>query len=449
MRPVPVLVLLITLFVAACTAFNVLTPYRTAGLYFAMGEPQEIPDIGAPDELQHTAYVAHLLEEGELPVLDPDDPRLGERYQSHQPPLYYVLAAGWATVTGGASEANGELTLETPEGGFALRFLNTLIGGATILAVYFGALWGLGRVNVALAAAAVPALLPMNVALHSAVSNDPLLFALISWALALALKSAAHGFELKVSLGIGVLAGLALLTKTSALALLPTLFVALVVGRRYLVESKPCPRHWLLMLLLPLVIATPLYLRNLNLYGDPFAISVFNEAFSGSPQASTFIERIGPVAYWTQAVGRVTAMSLIGAFGYMEIFLPMSFYIAGWVFIAVLLVGLVVRMRGLKQESADQQLPDPRPFLWINLALFVVALALFVQFNLTYYQAQARYLFPAIAPIAFALGLGAEGLMGGRSKYAWVTVSLVLAILLAMSLTVLPGAFEARMLPNS
>ncbi len=81
--------------------FASITPYRTAGTLGHM----PIPDVGAPDERQHANYIQGLLSGEGFPVLDigrmqtdPDYRR--ERYENHQPPLYYIAAAAWCKVTG-------------------------------------------------------------------------------------------------------------------------------------------------------------------------------------------------------------------------------------------------------------------------------------------------------------------------------------------------------------
>ena len=208
----------VVLYVVLAAAYARVTPYRTEGVVVMQGGVH-VKDIGAPDERQHVNYVAHLLSGEGVPVFDPADPQLYESYQSHQPPLFYFMEAGWAKVFG-LSDLTGE------NAGFILRLLNALIGGVAILGVWFLAWWGFASRPHALAAAVVAALLPMNVALGSAVSNDPLLIALCTWCLALCAKGVREGWNVRLAAGAGVLMGLAFLTKTTSIALLPVVCLA-------------------------------------------------------------------------------------------------------------------------------------------------------------------------------------------------------------------------------
>ncbi|MCH7945524.1 MAG: glycosyltransferase family 39 protein, partial [Armatimonadetes bacterium] len=279
MRPAYALAALLAIFAVWCVAFSLKTPYRQPGVLIHQNRAAA-PDIGAPDERQHANYVRHLLDGKGFPVLEPGSPDLGETYQSHQPPLYYVLAAGWAKIT--ASDPTDD------ESGRRLRWLSTLIGLGTLLGIFFAARWGLQSDAVGLAAVAFAGLMPMFIALHSAVSNDPLLFLICSWTVALAAKGIRQGWDFKLALICGAVAGLGLLTKTTALALIPTLAAALA-ATRFWGNGRPSVGVWAVCLGLPILIGLPWMVRNQSLYGDPFAVSAFNEAFVGSPRPQTVV----------------------------------------------------------------------------------------------------------------------------------------------------------------
>src|SRR5438105_9824815 len=77
--------------------FAGVTPYRTPGRLF-INRGITIPDIGAPDERQHANYIQHLLDGKGIPTFQPAARDAGDHYEDHQPPLYYVLAAGFANL---------------------------------------------------------------------------------------------------------------------------------------------------------------------------------------------------------------------------------------------------------------------------------------------------------------------------------------------------------------
>lgn len=450
--PIPLVVLLLV-FVTLCGLFNKSTPYREPGLmvfqykFDENGQriPNVIPDIGAPDERQHANYISHLKSGQGFPVLVPGSPDLFETYQAHQPPLYYLLATGWSAVTGADPE--------DADAGFRLRFLNSLIGIGTILGIYFAAFWGLGRQDVALAASAFAALLPMNIALHSAISNDPLLYCICTWVLALAIKGLQQGWHFKMAIGIGVLIGLGMLTKTTALVLFPTVITTLYLShKKHQAPAKPNAMVWTACLVLPLIVAAPWLVRNMNLYGDPLAMSVFKDAFPGSPQASSFIELFGSSGYWMGMVLWWTARSLVGVFGYMDIFMfeTLGGEKSGTLYVAILfLLGAValfgqIGFKKFKDEAEDQSLPQPGGFQIVSLVLLVFTILLFIRFNMQYFQGQARYLFPALASFAFLVGMGAVRLFGNSSKNAWIGVGIFMLLLDFASFSAITNGFEMR-----
>lgn len=483
MRLTSPLTILLALFTILCLVFSSKTPYRQSGRL--VHQAGDAVDIGAPDERQHANYVQSLLDGDGFPVLQPGSPDLGETYQAHQPPLYYVLAAGFCKLTGAEPS-------DRPSGG-RLRLLNTIIGLGTLVALFMAARWGLKSDAIGLAAVAFAGLMPMFIALHSAVSNDPLLFLICSWTVALAARGIRQGWDWKLAAWCGVVVGLGLLTKTTALALLPTVAVALLCTRLW-GEGRPPVRVWLLALVLPVVIASPWMARNQDLYGDPFAISAFNEAFVGSPkpqtvalpmrlitdpvyrevatriideagedgiQAQVLMDRVYDevgftpavhLDYWANWVGWWTARSFVGVFGYMDIFLlepseptpgknPMgasnNLYRVVMAALALVCLGWLLSLRR-KMDGATKALT-----ITCAVLLGVVAL-LFVRFNLQYFQGQARYLYPAIAPISLGLAGGLCFWLKGREKYAWVFVAAALLILDFLAYKAISTGFPVR-----
>lgn len=442
---------LAALFACLCAVYNANTPYRHAGVLRyqrgADGQPAHIPDVGAPDERQHANYVKWLMDGKGFPVLRPDDPELGEHYQSHQPPLYYTIEAIWCKLTGSDPTEPGS--------GFIVRLPNLLVGLVTLLGVFQAVRWGLGDENVALAATAFAALLPMNLALHAAVTNDPLLYCLCTWCMAFVAKGFALGLSRQVWVSAGLCAGLAILTKTTGIVLLPTLLAASYLAYRG--PRKGQSLGWMWACLLALVVALPWMARNKGIYGDYFAVSVFNAAFKGSPQAGDFITMLGGTSYWTQMVLWWTARSLVGAFGYMDIFINESvgkdgsatFYVMVFLVLGVVLAGAVLSVvksaRAKAEDDPEAPRTDPWPFHLLNGLLALLVVVLFVRFNLQYFQGQARYLFPALVPMATVFGLGAAYWAGTKAKWAWVGATVFLLVLNTFALVSMVDGFQSRL----
>jgi 4-amino-4-deoxy-L-arabinose transferase-like glycosyltransferase len=445
-RALPILLLLALAHFVLALWYAQATPYRTPGVLFSQknpetGLPQAVPDVGAPDERQHANYIAHLREGKGFPVLvwqlpnpaDPSkplrNPDLGETYQSHQPPLYYLLAQGWSSLTG--ADPTGPT-------GIRIRWLNGLIGAGTVVGVFYACFWGTGRTGLSLVAAGFAAFLPMNLALSGAISNDPLLFLLCTWFLGVGALVLRDGLEWKYVLWLGVLLGLASLTKTTAISLF-AVFAYLALARRG--DQEAIVRVGAAFML-GIAIVAFWWMRNNSLYGDPLAMTAFNEAFVGSPQAFAFIHTFGMGGYLLNWVGGWTAQSFFGVFGYMDIFLrPHALY---WVLGVLLLVGLL----GFLWRATQGFSKGEKQFHVMNAVFLVVVVLLFIRFNLQYFQGQARYVFPAIAPISIGVALGWTALAKDRAKWAGVGTVAVLFALNLYILSSLPEQFKARTDPS-
>lgn len=433
---------LILAHVALAVAFSNATPYRTAGILRSQRDPQtggpaKVPDIGAPDERQHANYVQRLISGEGYPIFNPKDPNLGENYQGHQPPAFYTLEAGWAKIAGVSD-------VSSPDAGPKLRFLNALLGGANIAGIFFLGLWGFKRTDVALIAAAFAALLPMNCALSGAISNDVLLYALCSWSLAIMGLVLNDGWTVKRAVALGLVIGLAMLTKTTAIALLPILALTMWMKR-------PTVKMGALPWALAIGLAIGWWARNQSLYGDPFAIKAFNQAFVGSPQASTFIAGLGAFTYWTSWFGWWSMRSFYGAFGYMDIFLNETGMPAGQaqntLYRLLLAVSFVAGLGWIGSTASGVAKRVPKIQV-LNGIFTILVVLLFIRFNMQYFQAQARYVFPALGPIACGFALGALHLAKERWIVALAAVALILGGTSGYAVSRLPDEFALRMVKS-
>jgi hypothetical protein len=445
-----------------------ITPYRTGGILLNQrgpdGRPAYSKDIGAPDERQHANYIGYLLKEGKLPVFDPKSPSLYEDYQSHQPPLFYGLAAGVA-------KATGQTDVESQSFGRTIRILNCLIGAFGVAGVFFAALWGTKRSEIAAVASSFAALLPLNVALSGAISNDPLLWSLISWAAALALRAMCSDATVRSqlrSLTVGsFLIGAALWTKSSALVGLLVFTLAVLstlLGKQEPEDSDPSElapyrTKFFVPLVVPFLIAFAIWARNMSLYGDPLAQSAFKEAFVGSAQKFAIIGAIeaGPsagspeVQYWINWIGYWTARSFIGVFGYMDIWFnatgkansnsdPNLVYKAIILFNFLGLGSGILWLRNNWKENTRLG--------GVTLGLIGLTLALFVMFNNTYFQAQARYLFPALSAFATFMAIGWVQIFR-KWQVALALVVIIFGGFTIYAGTQLPGEFAKRIQTES
>ncbi len=184
-----------------------------------------LPLVTGFDAQPHLDYIMRLAEGGRLPLAS-------EGWQFFQPPLYYAVAAVWHSVAAFfCSESAALRALDLIPLGcglaqieFAYRALKPLRGDDRLVA------------NLSLLATA---LLPLHIYISQAVGNEPLAGALMAGVICLLLGKVRVGGPVspRFAAGVGVVCGLAILTKITLLLLLPVLFGAVLLcglkgGRR-------------------------------------------------------------------------------------------------------------------------------------------------------------------------------------------------------------------------
>jgi len=390
-----------------------------------------VPPFEASDELWHYPMAQHIAEHGDLPVQDPAN--VGPwRQEGSQPPLYYALAAAatfWIDtsdmeavrhlnphVDNGVATPDGNINLvvhhpqreDFPWRGTVLavhliRFLSMLMGAAGVYLTYLVAREvAPGRPALALGAAAIHAFTPMVLFIAGAVNNDNLVVPLSSLALLMLLRLARQdNWTSREALAryaaLGVVLGLAALTKTTSLAL--TVLTALVVSVRAV--RRRSWREFLLgglATLLPvLAIAGWWYLRNLRLYGDLFGLNAFIEVLGQrdvpADLAQLWRERYSFLAgYW-------------GNFGGLNVPMP------SWAY-AILNSLLVFAVLGLLVSAIRARMRKLRIPLLPSLLLLLWALGVLVpwaQWARVTWSSQGRLIFSALPVWSLLLALGLAG----------------------------------------
>lgn len=413
-------------------------------LALSLGYNLKVPKWNAPDEPAHYNYVRELAEGRRLPVLGPEDwdleylerlktakfpdnlPIDSIRYESHQPPLYYIvslpvyaIAAGWP------------VTSQV----FAMRLLSTFFGALLLVVAYSTVREVFPRDRwMPLMAASFVALVPMYTAINASITNDSLANLMLSSIILIlvtlasptrqAMWSKDNSSEWSPTCGqseeshlrkwliarwwrgpllLGFLLGLALLTKTTAY----TAVALVAVGMSW--AGQPWRRGWRYFIAsLGIVYAVALvfdgwwFARNALTYGnlDITGLRYHDIVVVGQPKTGAF--DWAAISHLTT----VTFNSFWAQFGWMGV--PAderTFRFIGALCGMVGLGLLIFCFRALK----DWRILSP--FQWGALGLLLLSLMLtvagFVWYNLTYIQAQGRYLFPAMVAIGtfFSLGL--------------------------------------------
>jgi 4-amino-4-deoxy-L-arabinose transferase-like glycosyltransferase len=348
--------------------------------YFVLGLAYSVvnPLFESPDESLNYANIRFLIEERRLPVLEPDEPT-----KAHHPPLYYVLGAllthwvpnenfdavterinpFWIHRVGEPGVDNKNLYLHDPAlerfpyqdvalGVHLVRWLSLAMGAGTLLLVY-GAARELLPHRPALwaAAAALVAFNPMFLFISTSVHDDALANLVAAAILYVTMRLLIHGPTTRRAVALGLLLGLALLTKLTCLLITPTVALALLWrpsadGGR--VQLRDALRFGGIVILLALLVGGWWLARNQLLYGEPTSMERQVEAWGGAREDAPNLA----------AAGRELGFlhdSFWGVFGYGQI--PMR----GWTYALYRLLGLAAfgglllrwarRRRGQEDES--------------------------------------------------------------------------------------------------
>jgi len=388
-----------------------------------------IPPFETPDEPGHARYVNFLLEHRRLPVAGEEAP--GE---AHQPPLYYAVAAAAAGILGGGPIPidtrrnpafrwyggvqenkylhDGESTPPTLRG---LRLLSVVLSGITLLCVYLmGALSGVVSRQTAAIAAGVAAFIPQYSFISGSLNNDNMANLTSAAALTCLVFAMRPDSDWRPWALAGLLSGLGLLAKFTGLAMIPCGLLAIGAHRR-----ADRGRAVVAFLTPAVLAAAPLLIRNAMVLGDVLG------AGAQVRTLSNLLDPKGPVSsYFVKEFPVVLFESFWGRFGWMSFRLPAVFYLAALVFSLVALWGLVISWR----ES-----PAPRAWLLFGAA-FVLQLLQVVIYNMTFTQAQGRFLFPVIGPLALAC---CAGIAGVARRLGWNGLSWPAAFALTGLLAIL------------
>ncbi len=313
-REHPFLSAILALFVLLASLYSVVTPVYEA-----------------PDEIGHFTYIKYIADHRALPVFEPvgEDPWIPE---GRQLPLYYLLGAlplslvdtsdadqllhfnPHAIVGTFGGVGNRNWVVHTREEAFPyhstvlaihlVRFLSILMGAATVLIAYSIALEIFpSRKGLASGAALLVAFNPQFLFISGAVNNDNLAALLSSAALLALLATLRKGATTPRLICLGIILGLAALTKLNALGLLPLGLLALLIMSTRQRSPTLLVRGMAILLLLVLLIAGWWYVRNWALYRDPMSLYIHQEAGARRENPFTLPSVIGQAkaikkSYW-------------------------------------------------------------------------------------------------------------------------------------------------------
>ena len=399
----------------------------------------------ATDELRHYRFVQYIIQRHTLPVQG-EGGGLDCTVQGHHPPLYYAAAAlvtawidtgrdvcyeppgnpFWAYRYWEVGRDNKTQYLHGPDEAFPwrgealaahlARLVNLMFGVLTVWLTWrtARAIWP-DRPALAAGSAAFVAFNPMFLYLAGAINND-VVAAAAGAAVVYAcvrLILAERGLSPRWGLILGVLYGLALLSKFNLAAIIVVIEAAVT----WVAWRRGQWRQWLVVNLLIVGVAGLLagwwFARNVILYGEPTGVERLTELWGVRDPRDSFWLAVSELPYaWT---------SLWGRFGYGQIPLPVWFYWALFAVVALAAVGYILAWlqgrRGAGGNAESLNLPisslqspplprSPAPLLLLALNVAVFFAVLFNYLLVSPAGPMGRFFFPALSSLAILVFYG-------------------------------------------
>lgn len=417
-----------------------------------------VPLGEGPDEPGHAGYAFFLARENRLPVQRFDPSQSDVPGEGHQPPLAYLLAsaavrllppdARTPDVVGnprfmwnGGDQANALVHGSReywPWQGSTLawhlaRLVSVGLGAVTVVLTFLVARQIDCRLQIAdyslrdsqspisnlqspmpVLAAALVAFNPQFLFTMALITNDALLVTLSALLLWLVVRTrnrepgTANLPSIVHALAVGVVLGLALITKQSAMLLVPVALWSVLPKRDW---SRVWARRALAQAAAITVgaigVAGWWYIRNRRLYGDLLGLAAFRAEFATQPFD------FGSMAAWSGALAQLHD-SFWARFGWMSV-APPAWAIA--VFMAVEVAALLgygrLAVRQWRTWRFDARaLVTSDTFMLVLLMLLVLAWVISFARTAGLVAWQGRFLFPALPAVAILL---ARGIMAAGS----------------------------------
>lgn len=339
------------------------------------------------------------------------------------PPLYYKLMGSALrlerNVTGSERSVEGEWLL--------LRLLNALLVVPLPLLAWAAARRLGATGTAAITAAIVPLAVPQLLHIGASINNDNLLI-LLSAILAVLIAGVLAGDgRPSRAIAIGVIAGLALLTKAFALALLP--WIGLAYGVQ-LWRSRDRRKEYATSLVIAGGVAALMaawwYIRNLVRHGD-LSPSVLDPSFARAPAG------FHPDLFWYLHHFITTVIQRFwGNFGYYEAPVSPALVVAATAAVVAAVAVVFVRRADPARDGAAL-VSRTGLAVFGSLVLFLVAIVAYNGFSL--YRSsgrtpfmQGRYLFGAMVPFAVLTAIGVARVIGRWSGLLVLGVAAVMQI---------------------
>ena len=406
-----------------CGIALILAAFLALGITYSVITPL----FEAPDELQHYARIKRLAEAMGLIQLDPIVSQLAHQ-QRYQQPLYHLLGAlatFWddagdmpqllwfnphADIGVAKADGNVNLLIHTSEERFpyrgtslgvhALRFLSVLMGTGTVLITYLIALEIFPqRQYLALGAAAVNAFIPQFLFISGAVNNDNLVTILSSIILWLLIPLMERPISAKRSVLLGIIIGLATLTKVNSLGLLPLAVLVVAVSSYRQRSVKVFISRTALLLVATALVSGWQFVRNWQRYGDPTALQMFLNTLAPRHPQPTLRQLMAEWGDYGQ--------SFWGLFGLGNVPLGTPVYRILDILALLGALGILIFLvRAWRRQQADTNNEGALIKVIVLLAWPTILFGSLMSWAIRMLTSIGRFLFPAISAFSILIFLG-------------------------------------------
>jgi hypothetical protein len=407
-----------------------LWPIILVAFGFGVLYADKTPSWEAPDEPAQFNYVRHIAETGTLPVLNQGDydqaylerikaakfprsmPISSIRYESYEPPLYYLFAAP-VYVLAQATDLDPPLALRLFS--VVLMVVLLLLADRVFVQVFPSS------TTLQLAGVGFMATLPMHIAMSAAINADSLAEVLLALILLISVARAKGQLDDRrfVLFGGGVY-GLALLTSIKIYPSALLLVLAELASRGVTTEDGGWKwefREWridqwalrrlLALFGVSLLVSFWWFVRNALLYGgaDALGLARHDAVVVGQPTTAQWLVENG-LKNTVSDFAIITFRSFWAQFGWMGVLVNDRIYVSLLLLTGLSTLGLVLWL--IRRPGKHDGRRDVSGRVWVLLSVWVlVTIVDYVAYNMHYFQPQGRYLFPALITIAalFVVGL--------------------------------------------
>lgn len=364
-----------------------------------------VPIFEAPDEPHHWQYVTFVHQYGTLPYYE-----FGF-FEANQPPIYYWMIAplAWNDETPRDLGTRDEMGNPIPSRSvnffehsladfkrfWSIRIARLATAGlawfAVVVTFWIGQA-ATGKSETGLLAAGLLAFLPQFTFRGMNISNDTLVTLTSALGIFWIVRVIRLGYSRTRGYHGAIALGLALLSKLNALSL-PVMWVGSVM-----IEPNPLLARVrrLGMLGIGLLVVAPWLIYNQIVYGSPL---IENRM----PLVVPFLIDNKPITspYFVTLFPALTIRSLIGGFGWMNLWLPEWLYWA-WV--------LLVGASGLGVARLIRMCALDGRLIIILAGMPLINLGLLIYLNTFMTQPQGRYFFPTLPAMVTLIAIGLQGL---------------------------------------